>query len=46
MTDDIMIYKRIMNGTDSGEGKKAQQSKADSEAWLKKFIEAQEAARQ
>lgn len=46
MTDDIMIYKRIMNGTDSGEGKKAQQSKVDSEAWLKKFIEAQEAARQ
>ncbi len=46
MTDDIMIYKRIMNGTDSGAGKKAQQAKADSEAWLEKFIAAQEAALQ
>lgn len=37
VTEDMMMYKRIMAGTDSGSGEKAQKAKADSEELLKRF---------
>ncbi len=37
VTEDMMMYKRIMDGTDSGSSKKAHKAKIDSEAFLERF---------
>ncbi len=46
ITEDVMLYKRIMDGTDSGSSEKAQQSKKDSVAFLRKFVKYQEKFKQ
>ena len=39
VTEDMMLYKRLTDGTDSGSGKKTLAAKENSEALLKKFKE-------
>lgn len=38
ITDDVRLYKRIMDGTDSGESKTAEDAKVNNEAMLEKFV--------